>query len=71
MSVKEIEELLRTETSTPLTNADRCDRCGSRAYVRAVINNTPLHFCRHHGNQHMLSLVEFTHDIYVEPLSSP
>lgn len=36
-----------------LTTADRCDRCGSRAYVRARLNaGGELLFCAHHGREH-------------------
>lgn len=41
----------------PLTAADRCDRCGARAYVRALLNNGgELLFCAHHGRQHESAL---------------
>lgn len=33
---------------TKLKLRDRCDRCGSRAYVGAEINGTDLLFCAHH-----------------------
>lgn len=33
-----------------LTAADRCDRCGAQAYVRArLADGLELHFCAHHG----------------------
>lgn len=33
-----------------LTGADRCDRCGAQAYVRAVLNvGGELLFCGHHA----------------------
>lgn len=37
-----------------LTSADRCDRCGAQAWVRAWINatNSDLLFCGHHWHQH-------------------
>lgn len=40
-----------TTVETPgLTGADRCDRCGAQAYVRAVLNSGgELLFCGHHG----------------------
>ena len=34
-----------------LTPADRCDRCGARAYVRAVLADGELLFCAHHGRR--------------------
>lgn len=46
-----------TSTVTPaltptLTAADRCDRCGAQAYVRAVLASGDLLFCAHHAKQH-------------------
>jgi hypothetical protein len=41
-----------TLTSTPLTAADRCDRCGARAYIRVVLPVGELLFCAHHGRAH-------------------
>lgn len=46
-----------TGTATPpapttLTNADRCDRCGAQAYVRAVLPTGDLLFCAHHAKEH-------------------
>ena len=37
--------------ATPLTAADRCDRCGAQAYVRVVLESTggELLFCAHHA----------------------
>lgn len=38
--------------SRPLTAADRCDRCGAQAYVRAVLaGGGDLLFCAHHGRK--------------------
>ena len=43
---------------TPLTVMDRCDRCGSRAYVRATLpDGAALLFCGHHGNAHRPALL--------------
>jgi hypothetical protein len=37
----------------PLTAADRCDRCGARAYIRVVLpGGADLLFCAHHGRTH-------------------
>lgn len=34
----------------PLTAADRCDRCGARAYIRVLLPaGGELMFCAHHG----------------------
>lgn len=41
-----------------LTSADRCDRCGSRAYLRATLPaGTALLFCGHHANAHRPALL--------------
>ncbi|WP_034285746.1 DUF7455 domain-containing protein [Schaalia suimastitidis] len=39
-----------------LTAADRCDVCGSRAWVRATLASGPLHFCAHHARGHVEAL---------------
>jgi len=36
---------------SPLTVADRCDRCGAQAFVRAVFVAGELTFCGHHGRE--------------------
>jgi ribosomal protein L37E len=36
-------------TREPLTATDRCDRCGSQAYVRVELNTGELFFCGHHA----------------------
>ncbi|MDX6285276.1 MAG: hypothetical protein QOG53_761 [Frankiales bacterium] len=42
---------------TPLTAADRCDRCGARAYVRVTLQSGgELYFCVHHAREHEDSL---------------
>jgi hypothetical protein len=41
-----------TTTPTPLTAADRCDRCGAQAYVRVVLMSGDLLFCAHHARRH-------------------
>ena len=48
-----------TLTSAPLTAADRCDRCGAAARVRAVLpTGGELLFCQHHANKHADKLRE-------------
>ena len=39
--------------SFTLTAADRCDLCGARAYIRALISvfHPELLFCAHHGHE--------------------
>ena len=34
-----------------LTAHDRCDRCGSQAYVRVELPTGELFFCGHHGRE--------------------
>jgi hypothetical protein len=39
--------------TTPLTAADRCDRCGAQAYLRVVlVSGGELMFCAHHGKRY-------------------
>jgi hypothetical protein len=52
--------LAPTEAPTPLlTHADRCDKCGARAFVLVVLRWAPgmphtpeLYFCAHHAHQY-------------------
>jgi hypothetical protein len=40
-----------------LSAADRCDRCGAQAYIRArLTGGGELLFCAHHGRQHLPEL---------------
>lgn len=44
---------------TPLTAADRCDRCGSQAYLRVTLaSGGELLFCAHHAKEHAEALVK-------------
>ncbi|OBE98131.1 hypothetical protein [Mycobacterium sp. 852002-10029_SCH5224772] len=46
-----------TLTSPELTRADRCDRCGAAARVRAKLpSGLELLFCQHHANEHEAKL---------------
>ena len=46
-----------TLATSPLTAADRCDRCGAQAYVRVVlVSGGELLFCAHHGREHAPAL---------------
>lgn len=50
-----------TLTSPELTRADRCDRCGAAARVRAKLpSGSELLFCQHHANEHQAKLIELT-----------
>jgi len=42
-----------------LTAADRCDRCGTRAYVRVLLpGRLELLFCAHHNRQYATALTK-------------
>jgi len=45
---------MTTTTATPPASpTERCDRCGARAAVRAILpGGADLVFCAHHGRQH-------------------
>jgi hypothetical protein len=46
-----------TTAAPPVSPADRCDRCGARAAVRALLpGGADLLFCAHHGRQHAKQL---------------
>lgn len=54
------------ETAT-LTVADRCDRCGARAYVRVLLPSClELLFCAHHTREHARALAEIAVEIHDE-----
>ena len=46
-------------SAAELTAADRCDRCGAAAVVRAVLpGGGELLFCGHHAREHSARLEE-------------
>ncbi len=50
-----------------LSAADRCDRCGARAYIRArLASGGELFFCAHHGRQHLPRLRAAATEIHDE-----
>lgn len=50
-----------TLTSPELTRADRCDRCGAAARVRAKLpSGAELLFCQRHANEHEAKLTEMS-----------
>jgi hypothetical protein len=58
-----------TLTSPELTRADRCDRCGAAARVRAKLpSGGELLFCQHHANEHEAKLIELAAVLEVSPL---
>ena len=44
-----VSPTLTSPTPTPLTHADRCDRCGAQARVRVILTAGDLIFCAHHA----------------------
>lgn len=53
-----------TLTSPPLTQHDRCDRCGAAAQVRAFLaSGGELLFCGHHARKHGPKLRELDADL--------
>ena len=47
-----------------LTAADRCDRCGARAYVRVLLpSRLELLFCAHHNRQYASALTKIAVEI--------
>lgn len=38
--------------ASTLTAHDRCDSCGSQAYVRVTMDQGELLFCAHHAKKH-------------------
>jgi hypothetical protein len=53
-----------TTAAPPISPAERCDRCGARAAVRAVLpGGADLLFCAHHGRQHAPKLRELAAEI--------
>lgn len=47
-----------------LTAADRCDRCGAAAQVRAILpSGGELLFCGHHARKHKERLRELSADL--------
>jgi len=50
-----------------LTAADRCDRCGARAYVRVLLPDfQELLFCAHHNRQYAAALIKIAVEIHDE-----
>ena len=50
-----------------LSAADRCDRCGAQAYIRArLVSGGELYFCGHHGRQHLPKLADHAVEIHDE-----
>ena len=54
----EYDQLPLGEKYRELVKADRCDRCGARAMIRAHKQTFELLFCRHHGYEHFDALTD-------------
>ncbi|MER7070747.1 hypothetical protein [Terrabacter sp. NPDC000476] len=55
---------MTTALAPELTAADRCDRCGAQAYIRArLVSGGELLFCAHHGREHLPALKDKALDI--------
>ena len=55
-----------------LTAADRCDRCGARAYVRVLLpSRLELLFCAHHNRQYASALTKIAVEILDETSGLP
>jgi hypothetical protein len=53
--------------SSPLTAADRCDRCGAQAYLRVELQSGgELLFCAHHAREHGDKLKEIAVNVVDE-----
>jgi hypothetical protein len=54
-------------SSSPLTAADRCDRCGAQAYLRVELQSGgELLFCAHHAREHGDKLKEIAANVVDE-----
>jgi hypothetical protein len=54
-------------TSSALSAADRCDRCGAQAYLRVELQSGgELLFCAHHAREHGDKLKEIAANVVDE-----
>ena len=61
------QESDKSDGAQVLTAADRCDRCGARAYVRVLLPNfLELLFCAHHNRQYASELMKIAVEIHDE-----
>lgn len=66
-------------SSSALTAADRCDRCGAQAYLRVELQTGgELFFCAHHAREHgaalkevSVAVVDETHKLGTTRASAP
>ena len=58
---------MTTALAPELTAADRCDRCGAQAYIRArLVTGGELLFCAHNGREHLPALMDKALDVLDE-----
>ncbi len=58
---------MTTMAANTLNAADRCDRCGAQAYVRATLaSGAQLLFCVHHAREFETGLRAIDAEIYTE-----
>ena len=58
---------MNTTMAPSLSAADRCDRCGAQAYLRArLVNGGARLFCAHPGREHLPQLQEKASEIHDE-----
>ena len=66
-------------TSSALSAADRCDRCGAQAYLRVELQSGgELLFCAHHAREHgdklkqiAVTVVDETDKLHSTPAAAP
>lgn len=59
--------MMTTALAPEMTAADRCDRCGAQAYIRArLVSGGELFFCGHHGREFVPALRDKAVDIVDE-----
>ena len=51
-----VSSVLNQSASQAVEPLNVADRCGARAYMRAVLMNGPLLFCAHHGKANLEAL---------------
>ncbi|GAA3687139.1 MULTISPECIES: hypothetical protein [Yimella] len=58
---------MATALAPTLTAADRCDRCGAQAFIRArLAGDMELLFCAHHGRSHLDKLQDVAEEVIDE-----
>ncbi|MFC6713566.1 hypothetical protein ATK17_0954 [Branchiibius hedensis] len=58
---------MTTALAPTLSVADRCDRCGAQAFIRArLAGDTELLFCAHHGREHLPKLQAVAEEVIDE-----